>query len=255
MCDPLTIAALAATAAGTATKAYATHQELKKQDSIAAEGIMKQGELNKQGINDVAATTGQLAKSNAATQDKSNQQLAAYRSALQQGLPGAAKASPDVPGASKAFKAAQAAAGSSAQDYLGGIAQDAATTQGTALERVDENQKLADTSGKLGLLQGQSNEQAYVTKLKAQSVTANPWLMGLGTLLQGAGAGMGMSAGAAAAGGGATAVDGGTIAPSLAGIDVAAPTSGWLTASQLGNGGSAFGKGLLTAFGSQVGKN
>ena len=192
-------AALAA--AGAATSSYAQSQQLKKQDQIAAQGIIKQGQLQKQGEGDVGATIGQVAKSNATTQATAANQLAQYRAALQQGSTNSGSASPGVPGASKAYKGEQAVAGASAKNYTDAIASSAATTEGTQLERVGENQAMADTAGKLGILSGQSQSQNYLTKLQVQSTKANPWLTGLGTVLSAAGsgyAGAAITAGSAA---------------------------------------------------------
>lgn len=192
-------AALAA--AGAATSSYATHQQLTKQDSIAAAGIIKQGDMQKQGENDVSATTGQLAKSNATTQQQTNAQLAAYRSALQQSSGISNSADPNVPGASKAYKASQATAGATAGTYVDALAKSAATTEGTQLERVGENQDMAQTATNLGVLNQQSQEQNYVTQLKVRATQANPWLSSLGTLMSAAGTAFGGAAGMA---GGAT---------------------------------------------------
>lgn len=195
-------AALAA--AGAATTSYANNQKLKAQDQIAAEGIIKQGQLQKQGENAASTQIGQLAKSNAATQKTSADQLAAYKAALQQGSAVSSSASPNVPGSSKSYKAATSAAGAGASDYVNKIANSAATTEGTQLERVGEGNQMGATATKLGLLNGQANEQNYLTKLKVQSTQANPWLSGLGTLLSVGGAAYGVGAGFAGAGGAAT---------------------------------------------------
>lgn len=178
-------AALAA--AGAATTAYAQNQQMRKQDQIAAQGIIKQGALQKQGEGDVGQTIGRVAQSNAKTQGAANDQLAQYHAALQAGSGASGAANPVVPGSSKAFKGAQATAGASAQDYVGKIAQSAATTQGTQLERVGENEDMADTAGKIGLLNGQAQNENYLTKLRIQSTQADPWLMGLGSLMSAAG--------------------------------------------------------------------
>lgn len=193
-------AALAA--AGAATSSYAQSQQLKKQDQIAAQGIIKQGQLQKQGEADVGQTIGRVAQSNAKTQASANDQLAQYRAALQQGSGISAGASPNVPGSSKAYKGSQAVAGASAKNYTDAIAGSAATTQGTQLERIGENEDMAATAGKLGQLQGQSQQENYLTKLKVQSTQANPWLQGLGSLMSAAGsgwAGAGITAGSSAA--------------------------------------------------------
>lgn len=256
-------AALAA--AGAATNSYATSQQLKKQDSIAAAGIIKQGEFQKQGNADVASTTKSLAQSNADAQAKTNQQLAAYHAALQQSSGINQSASPNVPGSSKAYKDAQTTAGASASDYVNKIASSAATTQGTQLERVSENEKMGDTAGKLGMLQNSSNEQNYLTKLQVQSVKANPWLQGLGTLMSAAGvafggaAGMGGSAAGAAGTAGAAAEGAGLVGTGSAGIGAGALAGAGFGAGAgagLGAAGAAagsFGAGAVGAMGAGAG--
>lgn len=211
MCTGLEIAALAATAAGTATDAYAQHVALVNQDKIAAQGIITQGALQKQGEGDVTSLTGQLAKSNATTLAKSAGQLSDYQNALKQSSLITNSADPNVPGADKAYKSEQAKASGGAQDYVNAIAGSAATTQGTDLERVGENEKIGDTAGQLGLLNTQASEQNYLTKLKIQAVQPNPWLEGLGQVLKGAGAVMSFgAAGAAGAAAGAAGAGAGT---------------------------------------------
>lgn len=222
MCTGLEIGALAAAAAGTATEGYAQNQTLKKQDQIAAQGIVQQGATNKQAESDVAANVNKVAQSNASTAAAQAKQLAAYRSALQQGQGISQSSNPNLPGGSKAYKDATATAGSSAQDYVQNIAKSAATTQGTQLERVQEGQDMGDTASKLGVLSGQSQEQNYLTKLQIASQHNNPWLMGLGEGLQGLGAGMGAAAGvaggAADAGANASLTASGAAAPAAAGF-------------------------------------
>jgi hypothetical protein len=191
-------AALAA--AGAATSSYANSQQLKKQDQIAAQGIVQQGALKKQGQQDVGQNIQSVAQSNQASQAKSAQQLSSFRSALQEDAPQNASADPSVPGASKAFAQEQAKSGASASNYVDAIAKSAATTQGTQLERVDEGNAMGATAGKLGVLSGESSEQSYLTKLQIQSTQANPWISGLGKVLSGAGAVVGAGAGAVGAG-------------------------------------------------------
>jgi hypothetical protein len=181
--------------AGTAAGAYAKSQQLRKQDQITAQGIAAQNQLQKQGESAVTNTTNSLAQSNAAVQKKSAQQLGAYQTALEQAQPLSSSASPAVPGASSAYNAEKAKASTSASDYVNAIANSAATTEGTQLERVGEGQQMASTATQLGDLQRQSNEQNYVTQLKVRATQANPWITSLGALLQGAGTAYGIASG------------------------------------------------------------
>ena len=245
MCTGLEVAAVAAAVAGAGTTAYAQHQALQQQDQIAAQGILEQGKLQKQGETDVNNTTQTLAQSNAKVQQQSDSQLAAYRAALQQSQGISQSASPDVPGASKAYKAEQTSADTGASKYVDAIAQSGATTQGTQLERIGEGQAQAETATKLGDLTRQSNEQSYVTKLQIQATQANPWLMALGTTLSAAGAVMGAGAGVAAAGGaaagGSAAAGGATLGGSALSGSAGLATGG--TAA----GGNVFGQVVSTA--------
>lgn len=188
---------LAATVAGQVTSAYAQQQMLKQQNDAAAAGIIKQGQIQKSAEDTTAATTAKIASSTPAQQTA--QQLASFQKAIQQSAPEQGSASPNVPGASKAYKATQATAGAGAQDYLSKIAGSAAVTEGTQLERVQEGQLLGATATQLGGLQQQSNEQSYLTKLQIQSAQANPWLTALSTGLKAYGAAGSMGAGYAGA--------------------------------------------------------
>ena len=218
--------------AGSAASGVATADQLRKQDQITAAGILKQGQMQKEGSNDVSnLVSNNIAKSAATTQAKTAQQLQAYRDALQQSNGISQSASPNVPGASKAYKAEQGVAGSTANNYIDALAKSAATTQGTQLERIGENQGIASTAGQLGLLNQQSAEQNYVTQLQVRATQANPWLQSLGMLLKGAGAAYGAAGGLASAGGAADvgAEAGGTVgtAADTAGtIQLANPLSG-----------------------------
>lgn len=243
--NPLAIASLVTQLAGTGVQAYNQNQMLKKQDAIAAEGIVKQGALQKQGEGDVQSTINTMNQSTANTQAKSAQQLDAYRKALQQSSGISNSASPDVPGASKAYKATQNSANASANDYVNAIAGSAATTQGTQLERVGEGQAMADTATKLGTLTGQSNEQNYVTQIKMRQAQQNPWLSALGETLKGASMITGFMAGQAPSGAAGTATNVGGDLNSA----VAAPVS---SMADMTAGAGSFGApvaGGATAFG------
>lgn len=249
MCDPITLGIIGAglSVGGGLTSAYAQNQQLNKQSDIAAAGIIKQGQLQKQGVADVNATTKTLAESNANTQAASDKQLAAYRAALQQSSGISQSAEPNVPGASKAYKAEQTNAGAGASSYVDALAKSAATTQGTSLERIGEGQAQADTATKLGLLANNSSEQNYLTKLQIQSTQANPWLESLSMLMKGAGAGLGAYAGfaGAAAGGGGVGFSGanaagGSVAEGGGAATAAAPGS-YMLNSTVGTGPSIFG--------------
>ena len=176
------------------TSAYAQNQVLKQQNDAAAAGIIKQGQIQKSAEDTTAETTAKIASSTPAQQTA--QQLASFQKAIQQSAPEQGSASPNVPGASKAYTATQATAGAGAQDYLSKIAGSAAVTEGTQLERVQEGQLLGATATQLGGLQQQSNEQSYLTKLQIQSAQANPWVTALGSVLKGVGAVGSMAAGA-----------------------------------------------------------
>lgn len=237
--------------AGGAASGVATADQLKKQNDIAAAGIVQQGQLQKEGEANVSNLVGStIATSNATSAAKTAQQLSSYRAALQNSSAVDSSASPNVPGASKAYKSEQGTASTTANDYVGALAKSAATTEGTQLERVGEGEGIASTASNLGLLNTQSNEQNYVTQLKMKAVTANPWLNSLGMLLKGAGAAYGAAGalgGAASAGG--TQAAGDALGDGTAGLGLA--PSAVQTAGTIGATGvpSTLGNTMAGAFG------
>lgn len=167
----------------------AQQDALNKQNSIAAQNILQQGQLNKQAEGDVGTTIKQIAAANPTSQTAKVSE--AEDQALAAGAQASAAAQPNTPGASKEFKAAQAGATNTAQDYIGNIKQGIAGTQAPALQRIGESQQIAGTAANLGLLGQQSQRENYVSNVQEQSVQQNPWLTDVGTLMQGVGAGMG----------------------------------------------------------------
>jgi hypothetical protein len=188
--------ALVATLAGQVVGAVAQNQQLNKQNDAAAAGIIEQGNLQKQGEGDVTALNKTVAAET--PQQKTQQQLASYQKALQAAAPVQSKDVPEVAGASSAYDKEAGSARASASQYVNAMAQSAATTQGTQLERVQEGQQIGSTASNLGLLSQQSDEQSYLTKLRINSAQANPWLMATSAALKGAGSIMSMGAGGAA---------------------------------------------------------
>jgi len=245
--------------AGTVASGVATADQLKQQNDIAAAGIIQQGMLQKRGESDVGnLVSSKIAQSTATAQQKTAQQLAAYRSALTQSSAIDSSASPNVPGASKAYKAEQGTASTTANTYVNALANSAAVTQGTQLERVGEGEDIASTAGQLGLLSTQSNEQNYVTQLQMKATQANPWLNSLGMLLKGAGAAYGavggLASGAATVGSQAAdtanALGDGTTGLGLAGNTVA----NYNSALNLGGSiPSTMGSSMVGAFGTGAG--
>lgn len=192
------IAALATSAAGTIVTGMAQQEAVNKQNDIAAAGIIKQGQLQQQGENDVSQVTKQISSQTPAQQTAA--QLASYQKALTEQNANLQSDQPNVPGASKAYTQEKAVSGGDAANYVNALAKSGAVTEGTQLERVQEGQEIAGTASNLGLLQTQSNEQAYLTKLQIQATQANPWLTAIGNVMKGAGAAMGTAAGWNAAG-------------------------------------------------------
>lgn len=191
--------------AGAVTEGIAQQEAVNKQNDIAAAGIIKQGQLQQQGENDVGQVTKQISSQTPAQQTAA--QLASYQKALNEQSAVMQSDQPSVPGASKAYTQEKAISGGDASNYVQALAKSGAVTEGTQLERVQEGQEIAGTASNLGLLQTQSNEQAYLTKLQIQATQANPWLMAMGKVMQGAGTAVSMGAGAGMFGSPAAAVD------------------------------------------------
>jgi len=181
-------------AAGAGTEAYANHQALTKQDNAAAAGIMAQARLKQQAQADISPTikNAQNNQSNVlANQTALDSQYAAAlnRAAPVQGTNGA------LPGASKAYAADVAKAQANNKTFGTNYANLTAAAGAPILTNQQTQEQLGEAATKLSGLNTQSQNQNQLTQLQVQSIAANPWLLGVGSLLGGASKGYGSYAG------------------------------------------------------------
>lgn len=181
------IGATALSAAGTGVNAYAQNQNMRKQDSQAAQSIVKQGQINSQAENAVSKLNQNVARSN--PDDATKQQTAAYLAAAQNAARNA-PTTPSVPGGSKRFSQAQAGANADVSNYARTTAGNQAAIVAPQLQRIGEGNQIADTASQLGRLNDTSAAEQGILKTQLAGDQANPWLSSFGQLLQGAGSGL-----------------------------------------------------------------
>jgi hypothetical protein len=171
---------MAAASAGMQYKSQASQQN--SQDNLAAQGIMRQGQLNSQANQKVSDLTAKLAGDN--PQAAIDTQKASYMKALQSVAP--VQAAPGLPGASKKYQAAAGTANSNVNDYGATQADIMARTDAPTLQRIGEQEQIGRTAGDLGLLQNTATGQDAVTQMGIKSVAPNPWLAAASSVASGA---------------------------------------------------------------------
>lgn len=183
--------------AGSATSAYANNQALNRQDRVAADSIRQQAANRDQADQVVQKTV-----KNTATDEKQNlqankqKQQTAYLDALRRAAPTQDTSTPAVAGASRAYADAAASATKDNAQFGRTLADQTSTVDAPQLTQMGTSLQLGDAATQLGLVNDTSNRQANIAKLKAQAITANPWLLGASGLLSGASTAVGSRAGA-----------------------------------------------------------
>lgn len=182
------IGAAALSAAGTATNAYSENQNMRKQDSQAADSIIQQGKINSKAEGAVGQLNNSIAKSN--PQNAQKQQTAAYLAAIQQAQPTQSATNPGVPGGSKRYTEANAASKDDIANYARATATNTAAAAAPSLQRIGEGQQIGDVASQLGRFSDESNSEQGILKTQLAGDQANPWLTSLAGVLQGAGSGL-----------------------------------------------------------------
>jgi hypothetical protein len=186
------VMSLAGTGMSMANQQETQHQ----QDKIAAEGIMRQGQLNDQSNQKVQALTKSISESD--PQQQIDAQKATFTKALMSAAPDRAGANPVVPGASKKYSDALAKATGNVQQFGDTQSTLMAHADAPTLQRLQDQIHIGSTAGDLGLLQNQSVGQNAATQLGVKSIHPNPWIDAAGQAIRGAGQVYGSSAGAGA---------------------------------------------------------
>jgi len=167
---------------------YAQNQALRKQDAAAARGIMAQNALRSQANADVTKTIQDRAVDNSANLNAAKNNLQSqYALALQRAMPTQKGSLSDQPGGSKRYAAGVNAARIGVGDFSNDLAARTAALDAPAAENLQTQLRLGDTATKLGLLGDTSANQGALTDLQVKAIQANPWLLGAGAVLQGAG--------------------------------------------------------------------
>jgi len=176
---PAIIMSVVGTGLSMANQQATQHQ----QDKIAAQGIMRQGQLNDQADQKVSALTKSLSESD--PQQAIDSSKASYMKALMSAAPTQQGALPAVPGASKKYSAALAGANANVKQFGDTQSTIMAHTDAPTLQRMSEQIGIGRTAGDLGLLQNQSVGQNTATQYGVKSLHANPWIDAAAGLIQG----------------------------------------------------------------------
>jgi hypothetical protein len=180
---------------GTAASAYAQDRALRKEDRIAAQGIDRQMERQRDADRRMGAEMAALERSDpAAGRDAAQQQFMAQ---LQRSRTAAAGAMPSVPGASSRYRddVARHTADSDAQTAR--LAEIMARIDAPLEQRRQEGQGIGRAGVDLSQIERGAAGDHWLNELRRRAVRPNPWLMAGGQVAQGVSRGMADAAGAA----------------------------------------------------------
>lgn len=197
--EPYLIGAAIA-AAGTGVQQYSQNQTMRKQDRAAAQSIINQGAKNAKGVQAVQENVKDLQASNPSGDIQ--ERVQAYTDAVKRATP-QAQAGLNAGGAtSKKFAEDVGAAKSASTAEALQRGQLQAKVDAPALQRMRETANANNTAQKLNMISADAQAQAFLDKLKIQSIKNNPWLMAAGSALQGAGSAYAGGAGGSGTGAG-----------------------------------------------------
>lgn len=192
MCDPVT-AGLILTAAGTGTQAVNNNQAMRRQDRQAAQGIRRQGEIQResnqmvnQNIEDIGRNTGEAERT---------QSLEGFLNTLRTADDKSTGGLDAVPGASDRFAervgAGREAVRSGATDRAGRLSR----IDAPGFQRRNENAGVARTASNLGEQQRRSSAEDFLTQLRVAEERPNEFINALGSIMSGAGSAISMGGG------------------------------------------------------------
>lgn len=174
--------------AGAGVGAYNTSRTAKKQDRALAEGIRKQGEIQRQAntrLNDSLAFFDKSGPEEIQSDLASTyqQQARLNQSRALSGLTSEGDISDDA-------KAMAAQSGSSVMDYAGFLSDVFSRIDAPTEQRRREGFERSDLGDSLSVFGRESRGEDYLARLKAAGITRNPWLDILGTGLSAASGGL-----------------------------------------------------------------
>lgn len=167
-----------AAAVGTGISLYSGNQTMRKKDSEASAGIMRQAQLQREADAKIKDATKQITQSN--PEDEKQAAASQYLQALQRNKQATAGATSAVAGASGRYAEDVAASDADAAAKTGELVKTQAAIDAPAYQRLKEGATTDNLVSQLGLINGQSSDVANLTKLKVDSTTENPWLQALG---------------------------------------------------------------------------
>lgn len=187
------IVPLIVSAIGAGATAYNAHQTLKDQDNVAAQGLLAQGQRQKQADQRVSQEVNALDASSpeASRKAATDNFLTALKQNQQQ-----ARGGKTVGAVSGQYDADSAAAGNAVDQFGRSQADVLGRINAPGLQRQDEAQGRARLGSDLGLIGRNSQADAFLTDLRSRSIQANPWINAGATLAGGVASGMASTGGA-----------------------------------------------------------
>lgn len=184
MCTGAEIGALALTAAGTGYQAYTQDQAAKNQDRAAAQGIMRQAQLQKEAGAKVAQNVQQLQASNPEDIKKTTERD--LLAAIQKNSAGTNAVSP-IAGASQRYAEDVSGVQKNTMDFSKQLAKTQAAISAPGMQRLNEGASQSRLASQLALLGDQSQGQDALTRTQIAGIAPNPWAMALGSAAQAGG--------------------------------------------------------------------
>lgn len=180
MCTGLEILPLILAAGGTAATTIAQQRAMSKQDEEAARGIMRQAELSREASQKVGENIEQFEAST-----PEGERVAAlndFTAALKrsQAQPGADALAAPAGATSERFAEDVGAARSANAAESRGLAERTARIDAPSFQRLREGQSSADLASNLGMIEGRSQAEDFLTRLRASSHQPNPFVTGIG---------------------------------------------------------------------------
>ena len=206
-------AGLILAAAGAATNTANNYAAARKQDRIAAQGIRRQSDLQRE----ASRRAGQYLEefSGSTPQAEQAKSLEGFMDALRQSRSSAEGDMPAVGAANPRFAEDVSAGRQQVGQESGERAARMSRIDAPMYQRQREGSQFLRTSADVGELVRQSSAQDFLSKLRVASTRPNPYIGAAGSIMQGVGTAAALAPPAAAAGAPGTAATAAT-APSLA---------------------------------------
>lgn len=189
-------AGLILAAAGAATNTANNYAATRKQDRIAAQGIRKQGDLQREASRRAGQYLEEFAGSSPAGEQA--QSLEGFMNALRQSRSSTEGDLPTVGAANSRFAEDVSAGRQRVGEQAGERAGRLSRIDAPMYQRQREGSQLMRTGADLGELGRQSSAQDFLSKLRVASTRPNPYVGAAGSIMQGVGTAMSLGAGSGA---------------------------------------------------------